>query len=386
MNKTIFDQIIDRKNTFSAKWDTNIEKYSETIIPLSVADMDFSAPIEIIKAIEVANNGIYGYTILGEQYQQIISEFFQRRYKYTINPKHIVFCPRVIQAICIFIRKFTVENDYIGLISPSYSPITNCIKDNHRIPLFSELLFFNNNYQLNIEELEEIFSKIKVFILINPHNPTGYVWKKQDLAFIAKLAEKYNVFIISDDVHLDFCFYNPHYFISEFSDFVKENSIICTSPAKTFNMPGLEIANIFIQNKNIKQEIKQELLSLGIHNPNYFSIPAIYTAYQDCDYWIDKLIKYIKNNRNLTINFFKQKLPHLKIYDGGGTFLLWVNYQSMNLTQEELQNRLIRLAKVIVSPGEEFGKHGIGFFRLNIALPQKQLIICLENIYLALAK
>lgn len=183
----------------------------------------------------------------------------------------LFFCPRIIQTISIYIREFTKITDRIGTFTPSYSNILNIILHNQRTLEFCELDYQNGNYSINFEELEKCFQKINAFILISPHNPTGIVWSIKELQRIAELAEKYKVFIISDDIHADFNFSGKkHVVISTLNKYVESHSMICTSPTKTFNIPGLEISNIIIANKEVREKFKQCMLELGLHNQNFF--------------------------------------------------------------------------------------------------------------------
>ena len=219
-----------------------------------------------------------------------------------------------------------------------------------------------------------------MFILISPHNPTGLVFTIQDLNRIASLAKKHNVFIISDDIHADFDFSGEkHHIISSVSNYVKENSIICTSPSKTFNLAGLEISNLIIHNQTIRHKFNRFLQQLGFHNPNYFAIPAIKTAYQNCDLWLHELQKYIFKNKRLVKCFFAEHIPELEVVNTTGTYLLWVNYSRLGIDEQRLKYWLLHLSRIEMSWGSDFGEEGNTFFRMNIAVPAPCLIACLDR-------
>lgn len=372
-----FDVDINRFDTFSAKW--NVDK---DVIPMSVADMDLPVPNNIIKALQQANSlGIYGYTELPNNYYQMICNYILEQYLYKVTPEKIVFCPRIIQAVSIYIRHFSNIDDGICILTPSYSPILNTILLNNRLLYRCPLSYRNNKYSIDFKLLEECFKKSKIFILLSPHNPTGTVWSKEVLCSIISLAKKYNVFIISDDVHSDFTLSDKtHCLISSLDSWAANHSMICLSPAKTFNIPGLEIANVIIENSEIREIFIKEIRALGIHNPNYFSIPAINTAYQTCTDWIVYLKEYIKENKRLTREFFKINIPLLDVSEGDGTYLLWVNYMRLNIDEEKLVHWLHDLSKIRVSVGSEFGYEGIGFFRINVAMPRKRLLEALNRV------
>lgn len=375
------DLILNRVEQYSAKW----QNYrGSNYISMSVADMDFSAPQALIECLAAFNQtGIYGYTVLPKNYFDVVRQYIERHYHYKINNEEIVFCPRIIQAVSIYLREFTQETDKICLFTPSYAPIANTITLNHRELLACPLVYKNHRYSIDFVLLEECFKQAKTFILISPHNPTGRVWTQLELHKIAQLAEQYGVFIISDDVHADFTFsLSSHQIIANLNDYVKLHSMICTSPAKTFNIPGLEIANVLIGNKKIREKFHRTLIQLGIHNPNYFSIPAIMVAYQQCDAWIEQLKKVISENKRLVKDFFIQEIPQLKIISPEGTYLLWVDYQELMINEDVLKQRLKRFAQVEMAWGSDFGIEGVGFFRMNVAMPKsllQQALIQMKN-------
>lgn len=379
-----FDRIISRYHTYSAKWDEAELRHQRRVIPLSVADMDLPTAPEIIQAVHQANNGIYGYTILGEGYQQIVADWLARHYDFQVNPTYIIHCPRVIQAISLYLQHLTQEQEAVGLFTPSYSPIMNCITLNRRNIITCELSYNGQNYEIDEKRLEACFQHIRTFILISPHNPTGIVWNIEQLNLIAQLAEKYGVIIVSDDVHADFVFGKKHSLIASLNDYIAEHSITCTSPAKSFNMPGLEISNIIIQNDKIRSDFQKILERTGFHNPNYFSIPALYCAYTQCDEWLLQLKDYIIENKRIVTAYFAEKLPQLVVCPTDGTYLMWINYTALSLSPTEFKQLILTHANIELAWGEDFGESGKGFFRLNTALPRAMLIECLNKIYLAL--
>ncbi|WP_040976940.1 MalY/PatB family protein [Necropsobacter massiliensis] len=381
MTENQFDIFIDRSKSSSAKWEMT-HKYGEDIIPMSVADMDLSAPRKMIEYLSRQNNvGIYGYTILPDNYYDIVRKYIFRHYNYKTTNDSILFCPRIIQAISIYIKEFTSKNDRICILTPSYSPIIDAITLNERYAEKCELVYHKGNYSIDFHKLEKCFKISKAFILISPHNPTGIVWSYNELQKISQLAEKYRVFILSDDVHADFDFSdNKHIIISTLSKYIENNSIICTSPAKTFNIPGLEISNLIIYNNNVRTKFQKCMQALGMHNPNFFSIPAINIAYQYCDEWLESLKHYIYQNKILVREFFNQNIPQLEIANSEGTYLVWINYSKLHINEEKLKHWFIDLSHIEVSWGSNFGVKDLPFFRMNIAMPRSLLEECLDKI------
>ena len=367
-----FNKIISRQNTYSAKWCHN----NANIIPLSVADMDFPAPEFIInKLAEFNHKGIYGYTSLSHDWDNVAVNWFKTQYQWTVNPEHVVFCPRIIQAVSLFMQNFTGIGDKVTTLSPAYHPISNAVNVNNRELLESTLIYHDGKYSIDFDDLENKFKQSVCFILLSPHNPTGTVWQHDDLLKIAALAEKHQVFIISDDVHADFIFDDSVYYpISSLNTYVEQHSFICTSPAKTFNLAGLEIANIIIANTEYRHKFIHCLIAAGIHNPGYFTVPAFLQAYTfQGQQWIGELKQYLTDNRRWVQEQCQRYFPDWVITQSHGTYMLWINYQKMQLTEKQLKHWFISLAEVEMSWGSGFGVAGDGFFRINIATPRSTL-------------
>ncbi len=370
MKRFSFDDITTRTGTYSAKWDQH-----SSLIPLSVADMDIPAPEALIQRLNDFNQkGIYGYTDLSQNWNETVKNWCQRQYQWEIEADWVVFCPRVIQAVSLYLQNFTQPGDRIVTFSPAYHPINNAVIVNQRSLVESELRYDAGKYEIDFADLEEKLVGAKCFILLSPHNPTGIVWSAPILEKLCSLLEKHQVFIISDDVHADFVFNNRHHHvISKVSQYTNNNSLICTSPGKTFNLAGLEIANIIIANPLIRERFKLILEAAGIHNPGYFSVPALDTAYQHCDDWVRALKEYIAANKAYTRDFLLHHFPQLTISDTDGTYLLWVDYRGLGITEPEVRHWFNQLAGVDVSWGSGFGPAGEGFFRINVAAPRQIL-------------
>lgn len=381
MAGNLFDILTDRTKSSSAKWES-ARKYGNDVVPMSVADMDLPAPERLIDYLAEQNRGgIYGYTVLPDNYYDIVRKYLFRHYCCKSAAEHIIFCPRIIQAISVYIREFTLPNESICILTPCYAPVLNAVLLNRRTVERCELVYRKNSYAIDFRKLEKCFQTAKTFILISPHNPTGTVWTHEDLQRIAQLAEKYGVFILSDDVHADFDFSgNRHIIISSLNRYVENHSIICTSPAKTFNIPGLEISNLVICNKSIRDKFQYCMQASGMHNPNFFSVAAVNIAYQYCDDWLNQLRNYIYQNKLFVKDFLSREIPQLDIVNSKGTYLVWINYSRLHISEEELKHWFIDLSRIEVSWGSDFGIEGQYFFRMNVAMPRALLKECLERI------
>ncbi|AOZ93746.1 MalY/PatB family protein [Paenibacillus crassostreae] len=379
---TNFDEVINRFGTNCAKWDGLVSEYGQEVIPLSVADMDLRAPQAIVnETVRMAQHGIYGYTELYPPYYEAVQRWMKRAYKWDIPQDWIVFSPRIVQAVSIILQKFTEIGDLVLMHSPAYQPIAKSITENGRELVESPLIYRNGRYEMNFEDMELSMQKgVKILLLVSPHNPTGRVWTGTDLTRIAELCMKYDVLIVSDDVHADFI--RPgheHTVIAKLSEEIAQRSIICTSPSKTFNLASLEISNIIIPNEKLRAIFKNGLIEAGIHNPTFFAVPICETAYTECDGWLEELKLYIEENIDYVKEFFTEHFPDLKIVESEGTYLLWVDCTSFDQKDERLKRWLLDESKVSVSMGTSFGQQGEGFIRLNVATSRVTLEEALQR-------
>ncbi|MEH7225550.1 MalY/PatB family protein [Bacillus sp. JJ1566] len=378
----MFNQIIDRKCTNAAKLLEAFEEIgSDEIITLSVADMDFRSSPEIVnKLVEFANHGIYGYTNITDHYNNAVKTWMKKRYDWEISKDWIVFCPRIIQAVSLLIQNNTKKGDKIVIQTPLYSPLKNAIELNEREVVTNPLAYINNRYQMDFEDLEYSFSAgAKAFILCSPHNPVGRVWEVEELSKIVDLCEMYRVLLIADEVHADFTYKKKHIPIGKIPTNY-HNMVICTSPAKTFNLPGLEVSNIIIPDPVLRASFKKSLRQSGIHNPSFFAVPALETAYLYGEEWLEQLKHYILENYRFTREFIHDNLPELKVIQADGTYLMWIDCRETGLNDDMLKQWFFKKAKVAVSLGSSFGIEGKGFIRLNIATPRSRLEEALKAI------
>ncbi|MEW9677329.1 MalY/PatB family protein [Lentibacillus sp. L22] len=378
----MFGHFVSRKNTNSAKWEEAVEDTNaEDTIALSVADMDFRTSPEIInKVVDAANHGIYGYTNLSGDYKKIVKMWMKKSYDWSISEDWVVFCPRIVQAVSLFVQNNTQKGDEIVIQSPFYSPLKNAVELNERLVVTSPLQYLNGHYEMDFDDLERKFScGAKAFILCSPHNPVGRVWDESELIKLADLCVKYNVLLISDEVHADFAFSKGHIPIGKIQSIMNQ-VVICTSPAKTFNLPGLEISNIIIPNRHLREKFKMNLQQAGIHNPTYFAVPALTQAYLYSDDWLLMLKSYIKENYQFAKNYIEAHIPKFNVIQSEGTYLMWIDCREADLNEGDLRKWLFKKARVAVSMGSSFGDDGKGFIRINVAIPRKKLEEALDRI------
>lgn len=377
-----FDRIISRFGTNSAKWDGMAQAHGKDMIALSVADMDLQAPPKVVEQmVESARHGIYGYTDPFPPYFEAVQHWLDKAYGWQVPQEWIVFSPRIVQAVSVLIQRFTNEGDRILIHTPAYQPIAKAVAINGRKLAESPLRLVDGRYEIDFEDMERQMQQgVKMVLLVSPHNPTGRVWTREELERLAELCITYDALIVSDDIHADFIHEgHEHTIIAKLSEEIADRSIICTSPGKTFNLASLEIANIVIPNDGLRERFKDGLQQAGMHNPTFFAVPALETAYTACDDWLQELRAYITDNISFTESFMAEHMPELKVMKPEGTYLLWVDCTACSRNESDLVKWIEEQSRVSVSFGTSFGQAGEGFVRINVAAPRPLLREALER-------
>lgn len=373
-----FDEIIDRKNTNSSKWDALEQRFGASdVLPLWVADMDFRVPEQVRIALKnTAEHGVFGYTVRPDSFYEAIIDWHARRHDWQIEKEWITISSGAVASLSMLVQAFTEPGDQIVIQSPVYHPFFSVIEKNGRELVDNTLIFDGEHYRMDFDDLEKKLSNeaSKVLILCNPHNPVGRVWTREELTKLGDLCLKHQVLVISDEVHCDLIL-NDHIhtpFASISKEF-SEHSITCVAPSKTFNLAGLQASAIVIPNEENERKFKESLniQDTGMTNP--FAVTALEAAYNHGDEWLDQLLIYLQRNVDFLNAFFKQNLPQINVIQPEGTYLVWLDFRSLNLSAKELEKFLLSKAKVALNQGYIFGQAGEGFVRLNIACPQATL-------------
>ena len=387
---TNFDEIIDRKNTSCLKYDFAAERgYPADILPFWVADMDFRAPASVITALkERADHGVFGYTQVKDDYVTVLQNWFQTRHNWTIERRDLIVTPGVVFAVAAAIRTFTNPNDSVLIQPPVYYPFANMIRQNDRTLIDNPLHLRNGHYEIDFEDFEQkiIAHKIKLFILCSPHNPVGRVWTRAELEQLAAICLRHNIIVVADEIHEEFV--RPGFRHIPFASLSEETAAItltCTSPSKTFNLAGLQISNIFIRNEELRRRFKEELSRTGYDEPNTLGLAGAKAAYEHGVAWHTQLLAYLEENHVRAKEFIATHLPKVKLIEPEGTYLLWLDFSAYGLTDEVLNEKIIRDAHLWLDDGPIFGAGGSGFQRINIACPWATLEQGLKNLAVAFA-
>ena len=387
---TNFDEIIDRKNTSCLKYDFAAERgYPADILPFWVADMDFRAPASVITALkERADHGVFGYTQVKDDYFTVLQNWFQTRHNWTIERRDLIVTPGVVFAVAAAIRTFTNPNDSVLIQPPVYYPFANMIRQNGRTVIDNPLRLVDGHYTIDFEDFEQkiVAHKIKLFILCSPHNPVGRVWTRAELEQIAAICLRHNIIVVADEIHEEFV--RPGFRHIPFASLSEETAAItltCTSPSKTFNLAGLQISNIFIRNEELRRRFKEELSRTGYDEPNTLGLAGAKAAYEHGAAWHTQLLAYLEENHVRAKEFIAAHLPKVKLIEPEGTYLLWLDFSAYGLTDEALNEKIIRDAHLWLDDGPIFGVGGSGFQRINIACPWATLEQGLKNLAVAFA-
>lgn len=371
-----FDEIVDRTNTNSLKYDGRKMFFGkEDILPLWVADMDFRTPDFIVDAIRKrAGHEVFGYTFRPESYTQSIVNWLKRRHNWEIKPEWISFSPGVVAGITLAIEALSKPGDGVIVQPPVYFPFFDSVKGTGREMIENPLKPENGRYYFDLEDLKQkIKPNTRLLLLSNPHNPGGMAWNEKELTALAQICLENKIIIISDEIHSDLIFDGfRHTPLAGISDEIAQNSVICMSPSKTFNTAGLTTSFLVIPNKRHFVAYERVMRLPHLHMGNIFGAVALEAAYTHGDEWLAQLIQYLQDNYKLLEDFFKANFPEVKVMRPEATYLIWIDFSAFGLSDELLNQKLID-AGVGLNRGAQFGKQGSGYMRINIGCTRATL-------------
>ena len=386
MNNYNFDELVERKNTNSYKWD---EHDDPDIIPLWVADMDFKAAPCIINALQRRlDHGVFGYTFVPESYYEAVINWFSQRHGWEIQRSWMLYTTGVVPAISAVIKALTQPGDAVLVQSPVYNCFFSSIRNNQCHVVESPLKRVDTSdgftYEVDWDDFEKQCAnpRVKLFLLCNPHNPAGRVWTQDELQRMNDICLLHGVRVLADEIHCELVM--PGYQYTPFASIslaCLDNSITCGSASKSFNIAGLQMAHIISNNSETRRLIDRAININEVCDVNPFAPIAQQTAYNEGGEWIDQLCDYLYNNKVALCQFFTQELSELKVARLEGTYLVWVDIRATGLASDELTKRLLEEGKVQVNSGTMYGnKTGEGYIRINIACPLSRLMEGLRRI------
>jgi len=372
-----FDEIVNRENTASVKYDLRTEIFGKKdVIPMWVADMDFKTPDFIINAIkERTKHEVFGYSIRPKSYFSAVVNWLKRRHHWEIQEEWISFGPGIVPAINMAVLAYSNEGDKIIVQPPVYFPFFSAIENNNRTMVENPLVLKNNRYCIDFKDLEEKLKDAKMLLLSNPHNPGGSVWTKEELKKLGELCVKNNVLIMSDEIHADLVFseytFTP---LASISEAIANYTVTFIAPSKTFNMAALATSSVISSNKELKEKYDKVLDTIHVGMGNVFGTVASEAAYKNGDEWLDQLMDYLSENLDLMQDFFEEKIPGIRMIRPEGTYLVWLDCSELDLKGKDLKDFMIEDAGLGFNDGRMFGTGGEGFMRMNIACPKQTIL------------
>lgn len=384
-----FDTVTDRHGSNAIKTDLAVIRGKPAdVLSLWVADMDFPTSPAILEAIhKKVDHGIFGYSCLDESFFNSLKNWMQTEHDFSPERHDLVTTPGVVFAIACAIKAFTREGESVIIQTPVYYPFKNMIELNKRRLVTSSLYEKDGKYFIDFEDFERKIAenKVKLFILCSPHNPVGRVWTREELKRLSEICLRHRVIVFSDEIHNDFIYGpNKHTVYSTLSPEAADNSIVSMSVSKTFNLAGLQFSTNFIKNPILRKQFHSEKDKTGYDEPSLIGLTAARAAYEKGKPWLLELREYLRQNIDFVRSFLMQKLPQVRLIEPEGTFLLWLDFSALGLTDAEIDSRIVNRAKVWLDRGTMFGPEGEFFQRINVATPRRVLEEALDKIALAL--
>ena len=378
-----FDELVERRGTNCVKWDEG----QPDMIPLWVADMDFKVAPAIQKALQQrVEHGVFGYNIVPESYYEAVISWFHRRHQWEIQRQWILYTTAVVPAMSCVIKALTMPGEKVLILSPAYNCFFSSIKNNGCEVLESPLKAVGDSFEVDFDDFEAKCAdeKTTLFLLCNPHNPSGRVWTREELQRMYDICHQHDVKVASDEIHCELIM--PGYQFVPFGT-ITDDCVVMNSPSKNFNTAGLQIANIICSHPSWRRRIDRAININEVCDVNPFGIVALEAAYNESEDWIDELNQYLWENYAVLRDFIEKNIPQWKVCRLEGTYLPWVDISAMDVTSQELCDRLLQEAKVWINPGTMYGpKTGEGYVRVNIATQRSRLLEALNRVAKALAQ
>lgn len=366
----------------AAKWDMLGDKYAPGVVPLSVADMEFLSPPQIVAALEeTAKFGMWGYTGWGDRYYNAIHSWMKERHSWEVSRDWIVRVNGVVQGLGAAIRAFTAPGDSIVIQTPVYPPFHSLVRENGRTLVENPLIRTEAGYEMDFEDLENKLARPEVtaIILCSPHNPIGRVWTEDELRHVGDLCLKYNVFVLCDEIHNDLIHRgHTHTVYATLGEEYAKNSIIGTACSKTFSLAGLCLANMIVPDGERKARYEEEVSRSGCTTHSTFGTVALEVGYESCGAWLDELVDYVYGNYLYLKDFLARHFPSLWVAPLEGTYLAWVDFSALLPDQETRAAFLEDKAKLFLSHGTPFGAPT--FERINLACTRQVLADALDRL------
>jgi cysteine-S-conjugate beta-lyase len=382
-----FDREIPRSGTASVKHDGRAAYFgTPDVLPLWVADMDFAAPEAVTRALtERAAHPVYGYTFYPDSLYDALISWLKQRHGWEVQRDWIVMAPGVVPSLFATVMAFTQQGEGVIVQPPVYFPFFTAVTTNRRRLIENPLRLENGHYSIAFDHLEQCAADgARLLLLCSPHNPVGRVWSRAELEEILRIARRYDLTILSDEIHADLVYPESQHIVLAKLANATDKIITAVAPSKTFNIPGLGLSSLIVPDPAQRDALQKIFDSLHIGNTNPFSIAAFEAAYRGGEAWLDSLLAYLCDNRDFVGDNLRTHLPAIRLIQPEGTYLLWLDCRELGMNDAQLREFFVRQARVGMNPGIAFGQGGSGFMRLNIASPRHVIAEALERIANAL--
>ncbi len=383
-----FDTVYPRRGCGAIKWEfaRNSEGVlPEGCVPMTVADMEFRSPPKVREALkELAEFGMWGYTMPTEGCKEAVCGWYRRRHGWDIRPEWMVQTVNVVAALGGAVRAFTRPGDGVIIQTPVYNPFYRVVTGNGRTLIENPLIREGMDYRMDLDDLAEKAKGAKLLILCSPHNPVGRVWSREELEGLSRICRENGVMVVADEIHCDLI-HTGHKHIP-YGTLGDENCVICTSASKTFSFAGLGCANIIIPNEELRAKFAEQKGKDGFGTESIFGMKAMEVAYRECDDWFDAMVDYVRGNYQYLKGFLAEHLPGVGLADLQGTYLAWTDMSCFGLSHGELEKFLADEASLFLGNGLVYGESTCScFMRFNLAVPRSVVTEGLDRL-LAAAK
>jgi cystathionine beta-lyase len=384
-----FDEAVSREGTNCVKYDLRKETFgSDELIPMWVADMDFKTPDFIISALRKRlEHEILGYSFRPSEYYASISSWLLKRHNWEVPHEWISFCPGIVPALNLCTLAFTRPGESIIVQPPVYFPFFSAVENHGRNLIYNQLKEAGDRWEMDFESLvKSLTPATKMIIISNPHNPVGRAWSSDELVQLADICLKYNILLLSDEIHSDLILPGYHHSpVAELSDKIAEITVTCIAPSKTFNLAGLSTSSVIISNPVLRKYFNSKTDHLHIGNGNIFGTVASIAAYSEGSEWISELMVYINQNADYVIDYCRKMIPEILPVRPEATYMIWLDCRKLGMTGKELQEFFVGKARVGMNEGSCFGPGGEGFMRMNIGTTNSNVRKAMEQIEKAVA-
>lgn len=385
MRKYDFDRLIDRHGTYATKYDGLDQMFGRhDVTPLWIADLDFAVCPDITAALRHRlEHPVLGYSAAPDSYWESIIEWQRKRHGFDIRRDEICFIPGVVKGIGLAINYFSAKGDKIVIQPPVYHPFRMVIEGNERVVVENPLVFDGENYSMDLEGLAEVIrrEKPKMMILCNPHNPIGIQWDKETLAEVGRLCREAGMVVVSDEIHGDLMLEGRrHIPFVDSSEDSREVAVTLGAPSKTFNIPGLVSSWMVVKSPELRKGFYHWLEVNEFNAPVLVSSIGAEAAYRHGEEWLDEMLGYVQENIDFVEQYVEDNIPMVKSVRPQASFLVWLDFTALGLSQQQLMDLLVNEAHVALNDGSMFGRQGVGFMRLNVGTPRSVLKDALDHI------